>query len=377
MTPASAALPAAAPVRIDLHLVEVPLVAPIRAAHGVEEVRRSILVQATDDAGTEGWGECVALARPTYTSEWIDGAWAILRDELVPAALSGRASATTGHPMAAAAVEGALVDLALRREGRSLASALGVRCERVVSRAVVGLHDSTSSLVDAVAARLERGHRAAKVKIVPAGAVDALVALRSTWPDLDLAVDANGSLDIRRDADLLARLDGLGLSYVEQPFAATDLVSHAALRRGWTTPIALDESIVDGGTLSAAHALGALDLVNLKPARLGGLIAAVGLHDQLVSLGLGAFCGGMYELGVARAAALVLAGRPGLDAPTDLGPSDAYVTRDVTAPFVLGADGTIELPTGPGIGRAPDRARLDEVSVDRWVGEVPRPGRPV
>lgn len=363
-----APLPRSRPDALELVRVAVPLPRPFRSAHGVEAVRRAVLVRAVGADGVEGWGECSALARPTYTGEWHDGAWLVLRHELAPAVVAGRDHGVRGHPMAVAAVEGALVDLALRRAGRSLAAALGATRHRVDTTAVVDLATGVDELLERVAAAVALGHRSVKLKVRPGADVGPLRAVRSTWPALAVAADANGAY--AGDPDAVLALDRLGLAYLEQPLDPDDLVGHAALTRRLTTPVALDESVPSPGAVAAALALGAADVVNLKPARLGGLAAAVEAHRLLVEAGVPAFVGGLLELGVGRATALAVAGLPGCTLPTDLGPSSRYVDDDLTPPFELGPDATLGVPTGAGIGVVPRPARLDEVAVERVVIEA-------
>lgn len=354
---------------VVLHRVAVPLVEQRVAAHGVETVRQSILVEVVGDDGRRGWGECVALARPTYTSEWVDGAWWVLDRFLVPALLAGEVADVVGHPMASAALADARVDLALRRGGESLGGALG-SAPLVTSRAVVGLAVDPGSLVDAVSSRLDQGYTAVKLKVAP-GTSAAVRRVRERWPDLDLAVDANGSFDPVEHADELRALDDLGLGYIEQPLGADDLVGHRELRRLARTPIALDESITTAGSVLAASACEALDLVNVKPGRVGGVVACTEVLDAMRRRGLSGFCGGMYELAIGRAASLAVAAHPDLCAqPSDLGPSASYVERDLADPHVLRPDGTIAIPTGEGIGRDPTPERLAELTVE--VSEHPR-----
>jgi O-succinylbenzoate synthase len=110
--------------------------------------------------------------------------------------------------------------------------------------------------------------------------------------------------------------------------------------------------------------------VNVKPARLGGIEAAVLLADRAAELGVDAFVGGMLESGIGRAAAVALAGRPGWAFPTDLGPSSRYFDEDVCAP-IRGNAFAVGVPTGPGIGRTPDPARLAAVTVA--TADLPSP----
>jgi o-succinylbenzoate synthase len=350
---------------IELIRVCVPLANPIEAAHGVEHDRWSILIRVLGVDGTEGWGECPALAAPTYTAEWHEGAWAVLLNYLAPAALAGRPAGVRGHPMAVSAIEGALVDLELRRRGVSLAQAIGAERATVPVCAVVGIASSVDDLLGRVEVAGRQGYQAVKLKIRPGWDLEPLRAVRSAWPGLPLAADANGSFERADALSRLAPLDDLGLLYLEQPLPADDLVGTAELVSGLVTPVALDEGAPTLGAVEAALALGAVGAVNLKPARIGGLVACVDVHGLLVERGVPMWCGGMLELGIGRAAALAVAALPGCVLPTDLGPSERYVDQDVVEPFVLAPDGTLAVPTGPGIGRIPRPDRLDEVTIAR------------
>jgi o-succinylbenzoate synthase len=349
---------------VDLVRVCVPLSRPIESAHGVEHDRWSILVRVEGVDGAEGWGECPALAAPTYTGEWHEGAWSILLNHLGPAALAGRSAGVRGHPMAVSAIEGALIDLELRRRGISLAEAVGATRPHVPVCAVVGIAATTDALLDQVDARVAAGYRSVKLKIRPGHDLEPLAAVREQWPELALAADANGSYD-PSDHAALAALDELGLAYLEQPLDPDDLVGAARLADAMQTPVALDESASSLGAIAAALAIGPVGAVSLKPARLGGLVASVDAHALLVEQGVPMWCGGMFELGVGRAAALAVAGLPGCSLPTDVGPTSEYLAADVVVPFSLRADGTVEVPRGPGTGCLLDADLLDDVTIAR------------
>ena len=61
-----------------------PLVAPFRTSFGTETTREALLVRVVS-ADAEGWGECVAMSGPLYSSEYVDGAADVLRRYFVPA----------------------------------------------------------------------------------------------------------------------------------------------------------------------------------------------------------------------------------------------------------------------------------------------------
>lgn len=358
-------------VAVELIRVRMPLRHEHRAAHGAEAVRDLVLVCARFDDATSGWGECSALARPTYTGEHTAGAWAVLRDEIVPAVLAGRTPGIVGHPMATAAVLTALSDAVLRDAGRSLATDLAEGqganpLGAVQSCAVISRADDADGVLAAVEERVQARVAMVKLKVTPERRdLAAVGAVREAWPDLALAVDFNGTAD----ADALHQLDRLHLEYVEQPAPADELVRSAHLASLIEAPVALDESITSAGSLDAAVALGAGRIVNVKPARCGGPHAAAALVRQARNAGLDAFVGGMLESGIGRAAALAVAALPGCTLPTDLGPSLVYFDEDVTEPLLADGSGRMLVPSGPGIGTEPVPAHLERFAVDRLVLE--------
>lgn len=365
-------------LRVELRRVRLGVAEPFRAAHGTTSDRELIVVRVVDPDGLVGWGECAALAQPGYTAEYLDGCWLLLTEVLVPAVIADPTAAhevmgrIVGHPMAKAAVVGALIDLDLRARGRALSEALAdgapVR-ERVPSTAVVGLYDDLDALVARVAEAIEIGHRSVKLKIAPGNDARVVRVIRQTWPDLPLAVDANGSYanaDVALEAlrAVVSAADGR-LDVIEQPLPADDLVGSAVLARRLDVPIALDESIGSIGDACTALAIGAMGAVNVKPARVGGPLAAMAVAQVVASEGHTVFCGGMLESGLGRAAALAFAAQSVCDGPTDLGPSARYHHVDLTPPFVL-EDGCLRVPSGSGIGVEPDPSTLDACTVTVW-----------
>ena len=318
-------------------------------------------------SGAVGWGECVALAEPTYTSEWAQGAWLFLATQLVPAVLAGQGRRLRGHPMAHFAVETALLDARLREISLNLANALGGVKATLGRTQVLNLTrpDDVAALVESVDATAAL----VKLKISPGNDAAPLTVLAASGLTA-IAADANGSYH-HSPGEALRWLDDFGLTYLEQPGAADDLVGHAKLTSELVTPLALDESLRSVGDVAVALALGSGRVLNIKPARLGSFAGACDALDRAQRAGASAFVGGMYELGVGRAAAAAVAARTEANLPTDLGPSSAYVAQDVTDPLVCDGAGRLIVPSGPGIGVAVDRERLRG-----WVLAQPLEFRP-
>ena len=124
---------------VELRRIKLALVAPFETSFGVQTARDILLLKAMTDLG-EGWGECVAGEEPTYSSEYVEGAQAVLVSHLIPRLL-GREIASDdvarilrpvhGHNMAKAALEMALLDAELRARGESFANFFGATREAV------------------------------------------------------------------------------------------------------------------------------------------------------------------------------------------------------------------------------------------------------
>ena len=360
---------------VELRRTRLPLVTPFRTSQGTQRERESLLVRVAGDLG-DGWGECAALTEPLYTSEYVEGTHHVTRHHLLPRLwahgdvagpeVGAVLGPVKGHSMAKAALEMAVLDAELRAEGRSLAGYLGAVREAVDAGVALGVPGSVPELLDHVAACLEAGYLRVKLKVGPGWDVEPVRAVREHFgDDVLLQVDANGAYTLA-DADHLCHLDAFGLAMVEQPLAADDLPGHAELARRLHTPICLDESITSAAAAATAISLGAAAVVTVKPGRVGGLLEARRVHDVCTGAGIPAWCGGMLETGLGRAANLALAALPGFTLPSDLSASDRYYRVDLTEPFVLEA-GRLRVPTGLGIGVQPLPDVLEEhtTSVER------------
>ena len=351
---------------VELLVVRLPLKGAFRTSFGTSTAKECVLVRAIGADGLEGWGECTAMERPAYSGEYVDGAWAVLRDYLVPAALVDRPAGVRGHAMAKASLEVAVTDLELRRSGTSLASHLGGVRDRVPCGVSLGIEERLEDLLEAVGRHVDAGYRRVKLKIEPGHDVEVVRAVRESFPDTPLSADANAAYDLET-AEALLGLDDLGLEYVEQPLPEDDLLGHIRLQERVSTPICLDETITSAAVARTAVELGACRVINVKLGRVGGLREAVAIHDLARAADVPLWIGGMLETGVGRAANVALASLPGVTLPGDTSGSDRYFDRDLTEPFVVEADGTMRVPDGPGIGVTPLEDVLDEVVGERLL----------
>ncbi len=282
--------------RVDVHGYE------LRYAHGeyVMSGGRSVaslpstVVRVETESGVVGWGETCPLGS-TYLPASAAGARAAL-GELAPALLGVDATnlgavnaamdgALRGHAYAKAAVDIACWDVLGRLTRTPVATLLGgVLADDFPLYAAIPL-GPVQEMVAHVRARREEGTRRFQLKLGADPREDAArvrAVLDATGDDELVIADANGGWRLH-DATVAARaLEGLDRVLFEQP--CPTLEECLIVRERTTLPMVLDEVITDVQALIRAY--GAVEAINLKIGRVGGLTAAKRIRDLGVQLGL-------------------------------------------------------------------------------------------
>jgi o-succinylbenzoate synthase len=358
---------------VELRVIRLPLVTPFRTSQTSQDERVALIVRLlSPDA--EGWADCAVSPGPFYEPEFLSGTRAVLAEYLVPLLLAAPAvtaarvaailAPVKGHQMAKAALETAVLDAELRSRQMSLAQYLGAVRDRVPVGVSVGIPGSVVELIRQVEGYAAEGYRRVKLKIEPGWDIEPVRAVREKLgPGLALQADANMAYTLASARHLRA-LDEFGLLLLEQPLPADDLLGHAQLARTLATPICLDESVTSPRAVATALRLGACSVVNIKPARVGGYLAARAVHDLCAAQGVGVWCGGMLETGIGRAANLALAALPNFTLPGDISATARYYSQDITPPFTLDG-GEMAVPTGPGTGVDVLPGVLDQLTTHR------------
>jgi O-succinylbenzoate synthase len=353
--------------KITLRELRMKLVTPFETSTMRTDVRRIVLVEVNVE-GVTGWGECVAGETPAYSPETTETAWHILRDHLWPVMkerkFAGAAEVwalldgVRGHNMAKAALETAVWDAEAKQRGVPLAKFLGGTREVIASGVSVGIKGSLEELLEAVKKELAAGYHRIKIKIKPGKDLEQVKRLRQEFPRIKLMVDANSAYTLH-DFPLLKQLDAFHLMMIEQPLGWDDLYGHVELQKKLQTPICLDECIHTLEQAEAAIALGACKIINIKTGRVGGYTVAKKIHDLCQAKQVPVWCGGMLESGIGRAHNIAISTLPNFTLPGDVTASKRYWHEDIIEPEVtVSAQGTIRVPTGPGIGYLP---RLDVI----------------
>jgi len=362
---------------VEVLALDLPMITTFKTAHGTTSKKRTIIVRAQDADGVVGWGEAPAGDLPLYSADTYESTWYALTRLLVPlvlgkgfngpAELAAAYSGYQGYNMAKHGLECAAWAIASEKLGRSLRDVFGGDKVAIPTGESFGIKSSVEELLAEIEERVAQGFCRIKVKIEPGWDVEVLPKVVSANPNLPVMADGNTGYD-PLVAGPWQRLDELGLLMIEQPFSGDALIELAALQSRLRTPICLDETALSPGITAAALKLGAGRIVNMKPARLGGLTPSLAVHDRCLEQGVPVWCGGLLETGIGRGFNLAISSLPGFSLPADMSPARLFYAEDVVDPtFDIRKDGTIPVPELPGCGFHVDERRVRKYQSESWT----------
>jgi o-succinylbenzoate synthase len=357
---------------LTLREIHLKLVAPFETSMDRVSERRIILAEAHVD-GVSGWGECTAGETPYYCSEDTETAWHILKNFLWPRLKGKELSLAAdvwplleqvrGHNMAKATVETAVWDAEAKIKNIPLWKLIGGERQEIPCGVSIGIKHSLDELSATVKKELAAGYQRIKIKIKPGKDLAPVQRLRQDFPRIKLMVDANSAYR-HEDLPLLKQLDAYYLMMIEQPLGWDDLFGHVEIQKNLQSPVCLDECIHTYEQAEAAISLGACKIINIKLGRVGGLLQAKRIHDLCQRNNIPVWCGGMLESGIGRAQNIAMSTLPNFSLPGDVTASQRYWHEDVITPEVtVTPQGTIQVPSGPGIGFVPRLDRIASITV--------------
>ncbi len=361
-------------VRIELFVVELPLIQPFTISVGSVHSRRLVLVKMTDRQGVIGWGEATPLEEPIYKPDYFGSTLAVLEQILAPAVLRHGIYETPeelddslafvrGHYFAKAALSIAAYDIAAQKKNQNLAEYLGATKTEIALSHTIAITKSPQEMLDEAAKAAEEGYKDIKLKIAPQADLLFTHALRQKYPDLPLMVDANAAYRYNDDTLRLFReIDDLKFFCIEQPLDWNDFYDHSRLQKQLKTPIALDESVDCVHDFEQALALQSCRLLNIKISRVGGLTAAKRLYDLSRQNNIGLWIGGMIEGPIGLASVIAFSALSGFNYPADFIDSH-YLIKGFSdyfdeAPYALAGGKLTPRFSKPGLGLAINYDRL-------------------
>ncbi len=166
-----------------------------------------------------------------------------------------------------------------------------------------------------------------------------------------LVADANtGWLmhEAARVADAVAKLD----VYIEQPCKSYE--ECLTIRRRTARPFILDENIDGLQALLRAHGDGAMDVINLKISKVGGLTKARQIRDLCISLGIAMTIEDSWGGDIITAAIAQLAHSTPERLRFSATDFNSYVTVQTATGAPMRNNGHMKAGEAPGLGIAPN-----------------------
>jgi len=365
--------------------VAMPFVTALEWGSGKRPAATRLIVELTLANGTVGYGETICLL------EFIEP---VLVNTIFPIALAHRASDVERFSrhvlgagyyhhkraavMAMAAVEMAMWDAVGRSSGLPLHALWGGAYRQQVEVAAYLFGTDAKALHQSAQRFMDQGYRSFKVKIGMTAASDLsnVEAVRGAVGDCLLRADVNGAWTPGTARRMLDKLKAFDLQYIEQPLELDDLHGHAELRRMQPIPVALDESaytLADVGNIVRSSAA---DVILLDPHEIGGLWQTIKAAAVAESVGIPVTLHSGGELGFSQAAYVHLAASiPNMTIAIDS--ERAYLSDDVVLDQPPLIDGCFAVPHEPGLGVAPDFAKLERYQTSLIQGaylDASRPG---
>ena len=356
----------------DLWHLQVPVVS--RRDHGIGAIEGTceiVVLKLTSESGAVGYGEASPWSVFTGSAE---AAFAALDRYIRPHVVGAKVSDTAAIMATAqrcvahctdakAAREAALLDLAGHTSQQPVWALLGGKCRDEIPLSVSIANpdfDADRDLMDRIKAD---GVRLIKLKTGfkdHAFDIMRLEAIARDHPEFAVRVDFNQGLEPFGAVQKVQDIASFKPDFIEQPVRAHNYDLMAEIRSSIDVPLLADESVFGPEDMTRAIREGICDGVSIKIMKSGGLSRARTVAQMAAAAGLSAYGGDMFETGLAHLAGThMIAATPEITLGCEFYHARYYLTEDILAAPYPCENGHVQVPTGPGLGIAPD---LDKVA---------------
>lgn len=361
--------------RIFAHQVDLPLNEGSYKWSGGKSVTvfDSTIVGVETDTGLVGYGEVCPLG-PFYLPAYAGGVRAGLT-ELGPHLIGwdprelGRLNhrmdaALKGHPYVKSGIDIACWDILGQATGLPVCVLLGGRYGDDVTLYRAISQESPETMASRVAGYRAEGYRRFQLKVGGDPEVD-IARIKAVAAQLQpgdrLVADANTGW-LPHEAMRVVRAVRDVDVYIEQPCRTYE--ECLSVRRHCDHPFVLDESIESLDVLVRAHSDLAMDVVNLKISKLGGLTRTKQARDLCVSMGIAMTLEDSWGGDIATAAIAHLAHSTPTEFVFTTTDFNSYVTVSTADGAPQRINGRMAASVLPGLGITPKPAVLGKVVVE-------------
>lgn len=343
---------------VSFKRIRIPMKKPFRIFLGSSDVYEGYVVKVETDDGFAGYGE--AVPTPYITGDTLGS----IEEELqgFSSLLKGQKLSTEAidelmrkkyrsSKASRAAIDMALWDLTGKMHAAPVYRLLGNYREKISTSYTVDLVDPQDA-VEMAKSFLQLGVKVFKIKMGSGieKDVERVKRVRETVGDEKMIyVDFNQAYSAKNALRLIEKIEKFGIEFVEQPVAAHSLQDLKTVKNMSPVPVMGDESIFSIFDAARALSMDAVDMINVKLMKAGGITEAVKIIDLAESFGVPVMVGCMVETSLALSAGLSVALGKRNVRYADLDGNTSLV-EDVSEGGFVFSGGELSLEGYPGLG---------------------------
>jgi L-alanine-DL-glutamate epimerase-like enolase superfamily enzyme len=305
--------------QIEVYPVTLGYKEPFRIASGASIESHNVIVKIITDYGVIGWGESSPSERVTG-----ENAGTVIKavDKIAPK-LIGMCplrieqnvelmdSLVEENPAAKASIDIALHDILGKTAHKPLFMLMGGYRTQVLTDITLSIKSPKEMAKDAAKA-VKKGFKALKVKVGvdPTEDVERIKMIRNAvGSSMQIRIDANEGWTPKQASQALNKMRKFNIQFAEQPVPAQNLKGLVEVRRNSPIPIMADESVHSPEDALRLIQAKAVDLVNIKLMKSGGILKGKKIAAIAEAAGIACMigCMGESEIGVAAGAHLAAA----------------------------------------------------------------------
>ncbi|MDN5927584.1 MAG: mandelate racemase/muconate lactonizing enzyme family protein [Hyphomicrobiales bacterium] len=378
--------------KVEIIKVNIPRNGSFEISRGSFRTASRVLVRATLQDGSVGYGECSPLvgtsdhgAVAIWSEETQSSCYTMIEEQIAPALIGAdvtnmaavhatMATTTLMNPMAKAGIDIALHD--------ALGKALGMPVHSLLG----GAYRDKIPLAQSVGVRTDDEVLAGAKKIVDDGFqviklkggrdinadVKRIELIRKAVGDFPIRLDANAGYPAYDQIILgLMRAQDLGLNELEQPLGRFDLRGMSRIARELHTPLLADESVFYAHDAANCIAMEACDVINIKVQKAGGLFPAIRIDHVAQGSKVGVLVGAVQESGIGTSASLHLASACKTMSCASDCRTHLVLENTLLRSTLKVADGFADVPQGPGLGIEVDEDAIAKYASGSWKSVGP------
>ncbi|HAA90903.1 MAG: hypothetical protein CMM48_00330 [Rhodospirillaceae bacterium] len=363
--------------KIEVFCIGMPLVGTFTSGGLSKDVTKCIVVRITDTDGAYGINSIDPSTRAASPNTAPELTVAI-RDKVAPELIGEdpgnvnrifkiASKIAPNQPGAAAGVEMACIELVCRRHGIALYDYVGgAVMDRVQFNGWVGELPPEEAAAEALKWR-DSGFQSMKIKVgndVDKDSARVMAVRDAVGSDVKLRMDANQQCNVEQALALCHAVKSCDMQLFEQPVPAEDHEGLGKVRREGGIPIMADEAISDHESLIRVIKADCADLIKFGIKQAGGMMPAMKMISTAEAAGLPIVLGHGFGLDLSTLAEIMLGATsdnilPGLECVGPLKVTDTVATTKLDI-----SKGSIDLPSGPGLGVELDDAKIEQYVLD-------------